>query len=228
LETVRSASAARRSIGRPPQGSAVDARTELLDAALIQFADRGVAGTTFAQIAARAGVTPAMVHYYFKSRDRLLDAVAEERLRKIVTGVWSPVAETDEVAPMLRGLVRRILAATELNPWLPSLWLREVVSEGGQLRDRLMKILPFEAVRHLIGAVSDAQRRGEASGELEPRLMMLSVIGLTFLPLATMRLWQVLPMLQGIDRADIARHAEALLASAFAHPTRRRGRTAQG
>jgi TetR/AcrR family transcriptional regulator len=218
-------STARRSIGRPPQGSAVDARALLLDAALIQIADRGVAGTTFAQIAATAGVTPAMVHYYFRSRDRLLDAVAEERLKGIVTGVWSPVTETTDVVSMLRGLVQRILAATEVNPWLPSLWLREVVSEGGQLRDRLMRILPLESVRHLIGAVAGAQRRGEVSRQLEPRLMMLSVIGLTFLPLATMRLWQALPILQGIDRADIARHAEALLAGAFSNPGRRRART---
>src|SRR5262249_3199959 len=135
--------AARRSIGRPPQGSAADARAQLLDAALIEFADRGVAGTTFAQIAARAGVTPAMVHYYFTSRERLVDGVADERLREIVTGVWSPVGETGEVVPMLRGLVRRVLTATERNPWLPSLWLREVMSEGGQLRDRLIRILPF-------------------------------------------------------------------------------------
>jgi TetR/AcrR family transcriptional regulator len=218
---VNSARTARRSIGRPPQGTAVDAREQLLDAALILFAERGVAGTTIAGIATRAGVTPAMVHYYFSSRDRLLDAVAEERLRKIVTDVWSPVLEVNEIVPMLRGLVQRILKATELNPWLPSLWLREVVSEGGRLRDRLMRILPFEYVRHLIGTVASAQRRGEVSPRLEPRLVLLSVVGLTFLPLATIRLWQVLPMLQGVDREDIARHAEALLVGAFSKPTRR-------
>jgi AcrR family transcriptional regulator len=218
--------AARRSIGRPPQGTAVDARAQLLDAALTLFAEQGVAGTTLAGIAARAGVTPAMVHYYFSNRDRLLDAVAQERLREIVTGVWSPVVETSEVVPMLRGLVQRILRATELNPWLPSLWLREVVSEGGQLRERLMRILPFEYVRHLIGTVASAQRRGEVSPRLEPRLVLLSVLGLTFLPLATIRLWQVLPVLQGVDREDIARHAEALLVSAFSKPARRRAKSA--
>ena len=218
-------STARRSIGRPPQGSAVDARALLLDAALIQIADRGVAGTTFAQIAARAGVTPAMVHYYFRSRDRLLDAVAEERLKGIVTGVWAPVTETTDVVAMLRGLVQRILEATEVNPWLPSLWLREVMSEGGQLRNRLFKILPFEYVRHLIGAVADAQRRGEVTSQIEPRLVVVSVIGLTLLPLATIRTWQVLPILQGVGREDIARHAEALLAGAFSKPGRRRPRT---
>lgn len=218
------AKAARRSIGRPPQDSALDARQQLLDAALTLFAEHGVAGTTIADIAARAGVTPAMVHYYFSNRDRLLDAVVQERLREIVTGVWSPVVETTEVVPMLRGLVQRILTATELHPWLPSLWLREVVSEGGRLRERLMRILPFESVRHLIGTVAGAQRRGEVSPRLEPRLVLLSVIGLTFLPLATIRLWRALPMLQGVEREDVARHAEALLVSAFSKPARRRAK----
>jgi AcrR family transcriptional regulator len=223
-----SSKAARRSIGRPPQGAAVDARELLLDAALPLFAERGVAGTTIAGIAARAGVTPAMVHYYFSNRDRLLDAVAEERLREIVTSVWAPVVATDEVVPMLRGLVKRILEATEANPWLPSLWLREVVSEGGQLRDRLLRILPFEYVRHLIGTVTGAQRRGEVSPHLEPRLVLLSVIGLTFLPLATMRMWQVLPILQGVEPEDIARHAEALLVGAFSPPPCHRKKTSRG
>lgn len=225
---VGSQRTARRSIGRPPQGAAGDARELLLDAALLLFAERGVAGTTIAGIAARAGVTPAMVHYYFSSRDRLLDAVAEERLREIVTGVWAPVVATDQVVPMLRGLVKRILEATEANPWLPSLWLREVVSEGGQLRDRLLRILPFEYVRHLIGTVTAAQRRGEVSPRLEPRLVLLSVLGLTFLPLATMRMWQELPILQGVEREDIARHAEALLVGAFSTPARRRTKPARG
>jgi AcrR family transcriptional regulator len=222
---VSSARTARRSIGRPPQGTTADARAQLLDAALVLFAEHGVAGTTIAGIAARAGVTPAMVHYYFNNRGRLLDAVAQERLRQIVTAVWSPVVETDEVVPMLRGLVQRILSATELHPWLPSLWLREVVSEGGQLRERLLRILPFEYVRHLIGAVASAQSRGEVSPLLEPRLVLLSVLGLTFLPLATMRLWQSVPVLQGVEREDVARHAEALLVRAFAKPAHPRTKT---
>ena len=97
--------------------------------------------------------------HYFSNRGRLLDAVAQERIKEIVSGVWSPVVETTEVVPLLRGLVQRILKATEVNPWLPSLWLREVISEGGQLRERLLRILPFESVRHLFGAVTSAQRR---------------------------------------------------------------------
>jgi AcrR family transcriptional regulator len=213
---------ARRAIGRPRQRAGVDARELLLDAAVGLFAERGVAATTIAQIAARAGVTAAMVHYYFSDRDRLLDAVAEERLKTTVTAVWAPVTETHEVLPMLRGLVRRILRAAEVNPWLPPLWLREILSEGGELRSRFLRIMPFEYVRHLIATVAGAQRRGAINRELDPRLVLMSVLGTTLLPLATIRIWHEVPVLRGVKREDLARHAEALLVGAFSNPAGRR------
>jgi TetR/AcrR family transcriptional regulator len=207
-----------RAIGRPRHASRVDARGLLLDAALRLFAEHGAAATTLAQIAAHAGVTPAMVHYYFSDRERLLDAVAGERLIPTLTSVWAPVATTTGVLPMLRGLVRRILKATELMPWLPGLWLREILSDGGQLRSRVLRGMPFEHVRHLIASVAAAQRRGAIHGELDPRLVLMSVLGTTLLPLATMRIWHEIPVMQGVGREDVARHAEALLLGAFSPP----------
>ena len=205
-----------RSIGRPRQGTGLGARESLLDAAVGLFAERGVAGTSIAEIATRAGVTAAMVHYYFSDRDRLLDAVVEERLLRTITAVWSPVVETTEVVPMLRGLVRRLVQAAEAMPSLPSLWLREILSEGGQLRSRLLRRLPLGYIQHLVGAVARAQRRGQINPQLEPRLVFLSVLGLTLLPLATMGVWKEIPVLQQVSREDVARHAEALLVSAVA------------
>ncbi len=214
------ARATRRRIGRPHTVPGVDARELLLDAAVTLFAEQGIAGTTIAEIAAKARVTPAMVHYYFTNRGRMLDAIVKERLLRSITAVWSPVTEDREVVPMLRGLVQRILTATEVSPWLPSLWLREIVSEGGQLRARLLRLAPFEYIRHLIGTVTTAQDRGEINPQLEPRLVLLSVIGLTLLPLAIVNTWKDMPVItQGVTRKDIARHAEVLLVSAFSTPS---------
>jgi TetR/AcrR family transcriptional regulator len=215
---------AHRSIGRPHRAAGENARESLLDAAVALFAEQGIARTTVAEIAARAGVTSAMVHYYFSDRDRLLDVIAKERLLRAAIAIWSPVTESDEVEPMLCGLVQRLLQAVEDFPWLPSLWLREVVSDGGQLRPRLLKMMPFEYARHLISTVRAAQRRGELSSGIEPRLVLMSVLGLTLLPLASIGVLQEIPLSQGIKREHIGRHAEALLMNAFAKRSRRRTR----
>jgi AcrR family transcriptional regulator len=220
---MASARAQRRNIGRPRLVSGVDAREQLLDATVTLFAEQGIAGTTIAQIAARVGVTTAMVHYYFKDRDRLVQAIARERVLRVVLDLWSPVVHETDVSSLIRGFVARLLRASELNPWLPSLWLREIVSEGGELRPHLRKLAPTDPIRHVIKTVKAAQRRGEIDGRLEPRLAIASVIGVTLLPLAVIRTWKQVPeALQNLTREDIARHAQALLANAFAKPIRRR------
>jgi AcrR family transcriptional regulator len=204
--------AKQRQLGRPYSVAGSDTREKLLDAAVLRFANAGIAATSTAKIASDIGVTAAMVHYYFKSRDSLLDAVAEERLLRNINAVWAPVAEGNASAiETVRGLVQRIMRAGQSQPWLPTLWLREVVSDGGQLRQRLLSRLPLTQVQKLMSSLADAQRRGEMNADVEPRLVMISLIGLTLLPMATMSLWRNVPPLKGIAQEAIGRHAEALL-----------------
>lgn len=201
-----------RQIGRPRPVPGVDPRERLLDAAVTLFAEEGIAATPIAKIASYAGVTAAMVHYYFTNRERLLDAVCEERVLRNVNAVWAPVAAADLDTPdLVRGLVQRIMRAAESHPWLPSLWLREIVSDGGQLRERMLSRLPLEHVQQFIALLTAAKRRGEVNPAVEPRLVFVSLLGLTLLPLATMNMWRRVPPLQGISHDELARHAQALL-----------------
>lgn len=58
--------------GRRPGGT--DTRVQLLDAARIEFAERGYDGATVRRIAQRAGVDPAMVNHWFGGKDALFTA----------------------------------------------------------------------------------------------------------------------------------------------------------
>jgi AcrR family transcriptional regulator len=51
-------------------------------------------------IGERAALTPAMLHYYyFEDRERLLDAVVQERMAPVITSVWAAVTP-DRPAPV--------------------------------------------------------------------------------------------------------------------------------
>ena len=58
--------------GRRPGGA--DTRTQLLDAARAEFAERGYDGATVRVIAERAGVDPAMVNHWFGGKEALFIA----------------------------------------------------------------------------------------------------------------------------------------------------------
>ncbi len=208
--------------GRPLASAPGASRDALLDAAASLFGEKGVAATTTAQIAARAGVTAAMVHYHFKGRDALLDALVEERLGPLMAFVWAPVKPDDEAVPMVQGLVQRLLEGPGSQSWLPPLWVREVLSEGGQLRGRVLARLPVAKIEAVSAVIAKAQKRGEVNPDLDPRLFILSILGLTMLPLATAGLWKRLPGARDLDARAIARHATALLTAGLRPPRRSR------
>jgi AcrR family transcriptional regulator len=61
--------------GRRPAGE--NTRAALLDAARVEFTERGFDGTTVRVIAKRAGVDPAMVNHWFGGKDALFVAAME-------------------------------------------------------------------------------------------------------------------------------------------------------
>lgn len=208
--------------GRPLASAPGASRDALLDAAASLFGERGVSATSMTRIAARAGVTAAMVHYHFKGREALLDALVEERLGPLMGFVWAPVDPSEPPVRMVQGLVQRLLEGPGSQPWLPPLWVREVLSEGGQLRERVLARLPVARIEAVGTAIAQAQARGEVNPDLEPRLFILSVLGLTMLPLATEGLWGRLPGARDLDAKAIARHATALLTAGLRPPRRSR------
>lgn len=201
----------------------------LLTAATRLFAEQGAAATSFAVIAQRAGVTPAVVHYYFSDRNALLDAVVDERLAPLIASVWDPVEEDDSVATMISGIVDRLLAGVERNPWVPSTWMREILNENGLLRKRVLQRLPVDKVRIIGGAVARGQREGTIHPDIDPVLIVFSMLGLVMLHTATAGLVGNIFHCEAPSRAVLRRHITGLLLhglemDAAAQPGRARGR----
>src|SRR5436190_23994598 len=60
-----------------------ETETRILDAARAVFIRRGTAGARMQEIAAEAGVNQALLHYYFRSKERLSDAVFQQMASRL-------------------------------------------------------------------------------------------------------------------------------------------------
>ncbi|KAF1691405.1 TetR/AcrR family transcriptional regulator [Pseudoxanthomonas koreensis] len=203
--------APRRGRGRPA-ADAPELRPRLLDAALACYAGNGIAATSLRDIARQAGVTPALLHYYFGDRAQLLDAVVEERILPVMAGVHAAVADAgDDIGALVVAFVDGMAATIARHPWLPPLWVREVVSEGGALRGLLSERIAPSIARLVAQRFAAAQARGELNPALDPRLLMVSLVGLTLFPAAGAPIWQKLYDATDLGVDDLRRHALALL-----------------
>ena len=200
-----------RRAGRP-SGEGPDLRERLLDAAVACFARQGIAATPLRAIAREAGVTPALLHYYFGDKAQLQEAVVEERVMPAMDALRERLlAQGDEVAGVIAAFVRGMDEAVARHPWLPALWVREVLCEGGALRPVLLDRIAPQLPQLLAGRFAGAQRAGRLNPDLDPRLLVVSLVGLTLFPAAGAPVWRRMFDAADLDAAAMREHTIALL-----------------
>lgn len=206
----------RRGRGRPAAADDADLRERLLVAAIQHFAHDGVAATSLRTIASAAHATPAMLHYYFGDKQQLLDALVAERFLPVLAGIRAPLlaSEGGDARALVREFVQAMMRAIEANPWLPPLWVREVLSEGGALRDLLVETVGPQVPQLLATRLRAMRDDGQLPAGAEPALLVGSLIGLTMFAAASAPIWGRM-FDATLSTAQIERHALALLDAAL-------------
>ena len=208
-ETTQSA----RRPGRPAKAAASkDQRERLLDIALELFARNGVADTTLSAIARKAGMTPAMAHYYFKTREQLFDLLIDERIMPARANIEAIFKE--HAADPLRALTllaERLVATNARLPWFGVLWIREMISDNDIFKQHMRKRFGMERQIAMFDTVRRWQNEGKLNPDIEPSLLFVSLLGLTTLPMAAARRWKGDPLVAHVDAQVIARHVVAML-----------------
>ncbi|HWL61339.1 MAG TPA: TetR/AcrR family transcriptional regulator [Steroidobacteraceae bacterium] len=209
---ARARPAAARAPGRPAADGA-DQQTRIIDAALACYVRKGIGATSIRDVATGAAVTPALVHYYFGDAGHLMEQVIARRLMPVFGTVRDAVldASGDGPAALVRGFVDAICNAVQAHPWWPALWVREVVSEGGALRDLLVTRVAPELTQVIARRFALAQDQGRLNPDLDPRLIVVSLIGLTLFPAAGAPIWRRIFEAQDLTMENVRSHALALL-----------------
>ncbi|AVF36340.1 TetR/AcrR family transcriptional regulator [Rahnella sikkimica] len=176
--------------GRPRSvKKGTDKRELLLDAALKLFAQYGIAETPLSQIAKEAGVTTAMLHYYFNTREQLLDVMIDERFQPVRAG-FTDIFETHAYDPLMAitHMAQCMIDAAEKYPWVAPLWVREVISESGMLKKRMEERNGDKNRKIVHESIARWQAEGRLNPDLNPALLFISLFGLTLFPMASMKM----------------------------------------
>lgn len=116
-----------------PSGSTPDTANRILHAAAEEIAAHGIAGARTMRIAERAGVTHAMLHYYFRSKEELhrsvLLSLGTECERQMLTAIRDVAVPLD-----LAALVAAIFESLASNRLYVRIVLWDLAAGGGVVR----------------------------------------------------------------------------------------------
>ena len=198
--------------GRPRGGKrATASREELLDIALTLFSRQGIANTSLNAIAKEAGVTPAMLHYYFNSREQLLDAMIEERFLPLRERIGTIFADNrDSPVNALTEMVKVLAELAEQYHWFAPLWMQEVIGEMPVLRAHLRNRVGEDNYSVTLATLKRWQQEGKLNRDLAPELLFTTLLSLVLVPFSRMRNDE---RLHTLSPDSIVRHALAVIGS---------------
>jgi AcrR family transcriptional regulator len=152
--------------------------SEIIEAAIAIFAERGFGAARLEDVARRAGVAKGTVFVYFPTKDDLFRAVAQTVLTSHLERLHSAAADLDrpiaELVPMLLTQAAAVIGEGRL----PAM-MRLLVAESRQFPD-LARVWHDEVVSKVLGMLTLAIERAQARGEIKPgnaRLYAFSIMG---------------------------------------------------
>jgi len=98
-------------------------RGQLVEVTIDSLAELGYVGTTLAQIASRAGVSPGLVAHYFGDKDGLLDAAFRSLARRVSDHARSRLRQISTPRARVQAVIDANLAPEEFDQRTGTAWL---------------------------------------------------------------------------------------------------------
>ena len=177
---------------RPKLPSQRDGDTEqrILDAAHTVFVRTGTAGARTQEIAKEAGVNSALLHYYFRSKGRLAEAVFHRAAAQLMPAVVGVLVSDRSLPDKVRAIVEIELDRLSRTPYLPAYIISELAHHPeriAQLVSALTGAQPEALGRKLLRIVGEQINEEVRAGRMRPispEQFMVNLLSLCIFPFA--------------------------------------------
>lgn len=152
----------------------------ILESAEYEFLTKGYDGARTTSIAKSAGVTHAMLHYYFRTKEQLFERILDEKFSVMLQSVLSMFGDSS------LSLVERIRSGVALhfdfvaaNPLIPGFVIREILSRP-ERTEMLMKKVYANASSLFVSLqkeIDEAAGRGEIV-QIDVRMLLIDILSL--------------------------------------------------
>ena len=157
------------------------------------FEEKGMSGARMQDISDRAGINKALLHYYFRTKEKLFEAVFEKLAEKMFQKFARVLEQDMPLEEKIQFFYREHISFLQKNPRLPIFILGEI-ERNPELLDRFLS-------RINVAAISDSLKKNDLPGipDLQVAHLMVTIVSLSVFPVMARPILERLLSLQGID-----------------------------
>lgn len=161
-----------------------DTEALILQAAEREFLEKGYSGAKTTAIAQAAGVTHAMLHYYFRTKEKLFEKIVTDKMDKLKRVMFGVLGNPDlPLRERIKQGVEQHFDFIAENPHLPRFIFNEL-HEHPERIDQVKNSIATIAAKAITTLQNEIDRKA-ASEECRPvdaRMLMLDIASLNLFP----------------------------------------------
>lgn len=164
--------------------NSVNTENKILEAAANEFMTKGYAGARTTTIAEAAGVTHGMLHYYFRTKEKLFERIISDRIELLTSIIASSIETTEsDIYELLHKIIHSHLDFLAENPLLPGFLIREVYGQPEWRELLIRKFMVFAPI--FISRLQTIIDRNAAEGKcraIDAKMLILDMVSLNVFP----------------------------------------------
>lgn len=167
-----------------PHNHQRDTEALILQAAEREFLEKGYSGAKTTAIAQAAGVTHAMLHYYFRTKEKLFEKIVADKMDKLKRVMFGVIGNPDlPLRERLKQGVEQHFDFIAENPLLPRFIFNELHEHPeriDQVKNSIASIAA-KAIATLQNEIDLKAAKGECN-HVDARMLMLDIASLNLFP----------------------------------------------
>ena len=154
---------------------------KILEAANEVFIQKGMDGARMQEIADTAGINKALLHYYFRTKQKLFDAIFAKAFASAFPRISKIMLSDISIREKLSKFIDSYIDLLSKNPFLPTFILKEINRDPEALANIIRNAGVDPSV--ILGILEDEMDKGNLK-QMDPRELVINVIALSVFPFA--------------------------------------------
>jgi len=168
---------------------------QIIAAAKKIFSIKGLAGARMQDIADEAGINKAMLHYYYRSKEKLFEMVFNEALDRLLQRLSNAINTNLPLPEKIREIVRSYIEGLMENPQVPLFVLNELQQQPELLIKQFRSKPSFPNIQHFLEQIAVAGEKGVIK-KVSPIQLMLNILSMCVFPFVAK------PLVKGVIGLD--------------------------
>lgn len=135
---------------------------KIINAARAVFIEKGYAETSMSEIAARVGINRPTLHYYFRTKEKMFQAVFSGIVSSVIPKVFEALMQREKtISERIENIIDAYYALFLENPHLPMFLLRELNRDSELLINTIKELQVVESAHNAINSLQNEMDEGK-------------------------------------------------------------------